>query len=104
MIRQAQTQQNKSKSKHPRKRSSFFKLFYLGILMLFLIIILRQEWKIYQVHEGIKSSEAHLTQLKKERADLEQEVKNLQDLKYIEKVARSEYKMIKPNEIPIVIK
>ena len=35
---------------------------------------------------------------------LETEIKNLNDLKYIEKVARSQYKLIKPNEVPIVIR
>lgn len=87
-----------------KPKTSFFKVFYIGLLTFLLILILGQEWKIYQVRKGIEATRIKTQNLVSEQKDLEMEIKNLNDLKYVEKVARSQYKLIKPNEIPIVIR
>ena len=87
-----------------KPKTSFFKVFYICLLTFLLILILGQEWKIYQVKKGIERAEMQRRDLVAEQEKLETEIKNLNDLKYIEKVARSQYKLIKPNEVPIVIR
>ena len=87
-----------------KEKVSFFKCFYIGLLTLLLVLVLGQEWKIYQVKKGIERAEMQRRDLVAEKEKLETEIKNLNDLKYIEKVARSQYKLIKPNEVPIVIR
>ena len=84
--------------------NNFFKYLYVGFLTLLLVLILGQEWRIYQVQKAIDGTQIKREELVEKQAKLETEIKNLNDLKYVEKVARSQYKLIKPNEIPIVIR
>ncbi len=44
-----------------------------------------------------------MEELRKQKAALEEEKKNLGDIKYVEKIAREEHNMVGKNEIPIFI-
>ena len=66
-------------------------------------MVLLQEWKIHQVKAATSAAQLRVAALQQQQEALKQENADLQTPKYIEKVARTEYKMIKPNEIPIVI-
>ncbi len=83
--------------------TSLFRMFYILVVAALLVVVLLQEWKIYQVRSATKEAEQRIEELQKKQAELKEEIVNLQDPAYIERVARREYKMIKVDEIPIVI-
>lgn len=87
-----------------RKKSSPFRTLYFMLLILLICMVAKQEWNIYKVNSAKQNMQATVDALQQTQNDLKQEISNLHDLSYIESVARSEYKMIKPNEIPIIIK
>ena len=60
----------------------------LFILAICVFIIARQEYKIYQVNKELEATTQRVENLKKDKAELEAEKKRLDDLKYIEKLAR----------------
>ena len=60
-----------------------------------------QGYNLYRVNREIARTQARLEKLKKENAALEQEKENLNDIHYIEKVARDEHNMVGKNEIPL---
>lgn len=67
------------------------------------IIIARQEYKIYQVNQELEATTQRVENLKKDRAELEAEKKWLDDLKYIEKLAREDHNMVGKDEVPLFI-
>jgi cell division protein DivIC len=86
------------------KRGARDFLWVLAILILFFIGVLgRQEYKIYQIRKETQAAEQRVQQLQKEKADLEAERKRLDDPKYIEKLAREDHNMVGKNEIPLFI-
>ena len=67
------------------------------------IIIARQEYKIYQVNKELEATNQRVEELKKDKAELEAEKKRLDDLKYIEKLAREDHNMVGKDEVPLFI-
>ncbi len=80
---------------------------FLWVLIIFLIICLgilgRREYKIYQINQEITATHQRVNELKKLQAELEAERKRLDDLKYIEKLAREDHNMVGKNEVPLFI-
>lgn len=87
-----------------RRKNSPFRTLYFLLVILLIGMVVKQEWNIYKVNSAKQNMQATVDALQQTQNDLKQEISNLHDLSYIESVARSEYKMIKPNEIPIIIK
>ena len=65
-----------------------FMWFCIFVIVVCGIIIARQEYKIYQVNKELEATNQRVEELKKDKAELEAEKKRLDDLKYIEKLAR----------------
>lgn len=93
-----------AKNKLKRKRTSIFKTLYIFFIVLLVAIFLKQEWNIHKVRAASDNVQTTVNSLQKTQTDLKKEIADLHDLSHIERVARSEYKMIKPNEIPIIIR
>ena len=75
----------------------------LFILAICGFIIARQEYKIYQVNKELEATTQRVENLKKDKAELEAEKKRLDDLKYIEKLAREDHNMVGKDEVPLFI-
>ena len=86
-----------------KKEKNIFSIVYLTIIGVLLLFLLIQEWKFYQVKVAKQDSIQRIQELQKKQDELKTEVTNMQNIYYIERVARSEYKMIKSDEIPLVI-
>jgi len=91
-------------SRHNKSRSaSEFNWMILAILLIFLAVLGRQEYKIYQINKEAEATRQRVEQLQKVQADLEAERKRLYDPKYIEKLAREDHNMVGKNEVPLFI-
>lgn len=88
-----------------RRKSNlqYFKIFLGLILLLFFARVVQQGYILYTVRQETKKTEAKVEELRKQKAALEEEKKNLGDIKYVEKIAREEHNMVGKNEIPIFI-
>ena len=92
------------RDKPRRKRNSPFKTIYIVLIILLIGVFLKQEYNIYKIKSATNDVQSTVNSLQQTQNDLKKEISDLHDLSHIERVARSEYKMIKPNEIPIIIK
>lgn len=88
-----------------RKKSvhALFKLFLIVLTLFCVGAFLNQELSIYQIKKEQAATQRRLEELKKQRAELEAERKRLDDPKYIERIARDEYNMVGPNEVPLFV-
>ncbi|MCH4157503.1 MAG: septum formation initiator family protein [Acidaminococcaceae bacterium] len=87
-----------------KKRGAHDFLWVLVLLIVFFLAVLgRQEYKIYQIKKETLATQQRVEQLQKAKADLEAERKRLDDPKYIEKLAREDHNMVGKNEVPLFI-
>lgn len=86
-----------------RKKNTGFKVFMLLLIAVCLVVLGRQEYRIYQVHKEQTATQARIDKLKQEKAALEKERRLLDDPAYIEKLAREDYNMVGKNEVPLFI-
>ena len=86
-----------------RKKNTGFKFFMLLLIAVCLVVLGRQEYRIYQVHKEQTATQARIDKLKQEKAALEKERRLLDDPAYIEKLAREDYNMVGKNEVPLFI-
>ena len=87
-----------------KKRGHNWFAYILGIVVLICLgIIAQQEYKIYQLKQEKAATEARIDALTEKHANLEAERKKLDDPKYLEKLAREDYKMVGKNEVPLFI-
>lgn len=91
------------RSRTKKKKRHYFMLICLIILAICGFIIARQEYKIYQVNKELEATTQRVENLKKDKAELEAEKKRLDDLKYIEKLAREDHNMVGKDEVPLFI-
>ena len=80
-----------------------FRLTLIVLVVIFLCILGRQEYKIYQIQKEAEATQKRVEELQKAQADLEAERKRLYDPKYIEKLAREDHNYVKKDEVPIFI-
>ncbi|MBO6038906.1 MAG: septum formation initiator family protein, partial [Acidaminococcaceae bacterium] len=73
------------------------------LVIIFVAILGRQEYKIYQIQKETEATQKRVEELQKLQADLEAERKRLYDPKYIEKLAREDHNYVKKDEVPIFI-
>ena len=93
------TRDNEKKS----RVSKDFRIVLTILVVIFLGILGRQEYKIYQIQKEAEATQKRVDELQKVQADLEAERKRLYDPKYIEKLAREDHNYVKKDEIPIFI-
>lgn len=87
-----------------RKKINFLRLVFILMLCFFIVEVVKQEIKIYQLNQEIKSTQNRIDELSKQHEQLLQEESSVSDPKFIEKVAREDYNMVKQNEIPVLVK
>lgn len=90
-------------SKGKKSMHALFKVFLVVLLGFCLTAFIRQEINIYQIKQEQIATQKRLDALKKRKAELEAERKRLDDPKYIEKLARDDYNMVGPNEVPLFV-
>ncbi len=73
------------------------------LVIIFVAILGRQEYKIHQIQKETDATRKRVEELQKVQADLEAERKRLSDPKYIEKLAREDHNYVKKDEVPIFI-
>ena len=87
-----------------KKRGNKVFTYIFGIVVLICLgIVVQQEYKIYQLKQEKAATEARIEALNEKQAKLEAERKNLDDPKYLEKLAREDYNMVGKNEVPLFI-
>lgn len=96
-----------SADRTPKKsKSSLSMWFKLGLVVLVAFCgykIIKQEIAIYQIKQEQAATQKRLDELKKQKAELEAERKRLDDPKHIERLARDDYNMVGPNEVPLFV-
>ena len=80
-----------------------FRRVLIVLVIIFVAILGRQEYKIYQIQKETEATQKRVEELQKTQADMEAERKRLYDLKYIEKLAREDHNYVKKDEVPIFI-
>ena len=80
-----------------------FRRILIVLVIIFVAILGRQEYKIYQIQKETEATQKRVEELQKAQADLEAERKRLFDPKYIEKLAREDHNYVKKDEVPIFI-
>lgn len=80
-----------------------FRRVLIVLVIIFVAILGRQEYKIYQIQKETEATQKRVEELQKAQADLEAERKRLYDPKYIEKLAREDHNYVKKDEVPIFI-
>jgi cell division protein FtsB len=93
------TRNNEKKSRIARD----FRRVLIVLVIIFVAILGRQEYKIYQIQKETEATQKRVEELQKVQADLEAERKRLYDPKYIEKLAREDHNYVKKDEVPIFI-
>lgn len=93
------TRDNEKKSRIARD----FRRVLIVLVIIFVAILGRQEYKIYQIQKETEATQKRVEELQKAQADLEAERKRLYDPKYIEKLAREDHNYVKKDEVPIFI-
>ena len=73
------------------------------VVFICIAIVVRQEYKIYQLKQEKAATEERINALNAKQAQLEEERKRLDDPKYLEKLAREDYNMVGKNEVPLFI-
>lgn len=89
--------------KKKRRGANDFLWVLIILLIIFLSMLGRQEYKIYQIKKEMSATQQRVDELKKVQDELEAERKRLDDLKYIEKLAREDHNMVGKNEVPLFI-
>ena len=80
-----------------------FRRVLIVLVIIFMAILGRQEYRIYQIQKETEATQKRVEALQKAQADLEAERKRLYDPKYIEKLAREDHNYVKKDEVPIFI-
>ena len=75
----------------------------MAVVFICIAIVVRQEYKIYQLKQEKAATEERINALNAKQAQLEEERKRLDDPKYLEKLAREDYNMVGKNEVPLFI-
>lgn len=94
------------KGPRPKKKSGM-SIWFMGLIAVLLVFcgykIGKQEYEIYQIKQEKAATQLRLDALNKQKAELEAERKRLDDPKHIERLARDDYNMVGPNEVPLFV-
>jgi len=99
----ARTLRTVKTDKSKKSMHALFKLFLMVLIGFCGAAFIKQEISIYQIKQEQIATQKRVDELKKQKAALEAERKLLDDPKYIEKLARDDYNMVGPNEVPLFV-
>ncbi len=88
------------KAKRERRGVNWFALIMLAIIVYFASILISQQVYLSQAADEYASAKARLEAAEKENAALKEEARQLNELGYIEKIAREELGMTRAGELP----
>lgn len=81
------------------KRIKIKKFLLLGFCLYAIVSFVRQEASIRAIEEERASKQEELVQIEREVEELQDKIDNKENIEYIEKIARDELDMVRPNEI-----
>lgn len=95
---------NNKKTSHKKKRKlNLINLVFVVFMLYFFMTVASQKQMIRNLDEQIAQKETQRDSVKKKAESLSEDVASIDDqqvlLEVVERVARNEYKMVKPNEI-----
>lgn len=97
---------NKSKvlkSKKKKRKMNFFNLAFFVFVLYFVLTFINQSQMISELNKDIGSKEKLVDEFTSKSEELKKDVEGIDNqdilLKVVERVARDEYNMVKPNEI-----
>lgn len=88
------------KARKERRGINWFALVMLAIIVYFASILISQQVYLSQAADDYASAKARLEAAEKENAALKEEARQLNELGYIEKIAREELGMTRAGELP----
>lgn len=88
------------KAKRERRGVNWFALIMLAIIVYFASILISQQVYLSQAADEYAVAKARLEAAEKENAALKEEARQLNELGYIEKIAREELGMTRAGELP----
>ena len=83
-----------------KREINWFALIMLAVIVYFSSILISQQVYLSQAADNYASAKARLEAAEKENAALKEEARQLNELSYIEKVAREELGMTRAGELP----
>ncbi|WP_242631576.1 septum formation initiator family protein [Sedimentibacter sp. zth1] len=93
----------KTNTKKKKRKIKVFNLVFLAFVLYFFMTVTSQKQMINALDKEIERKEADRNQLKVKADKLKEDVAQIDDqevlLEVVERIARNEYKMVKPNEI-----
>ncbi len=90
-------------SKRKKKKINVVRLAMSAFIVILLVISMLYIKNILMLHAEQSRLQEENRRLEQEKADLEVELSNVNDLDYIEEQARKQLKMIKPGEVLYVL-
>ncbi len=88
------------KARRERRGVNWFALIMLAIIVYFASILISQQVYLSQAADEYASAKARLEAAEKENTALKEEARQLNELGYIEKIAREELGMTRAGELP----
>ena len=88
-----------NKTKDKKRKVTLFHIIFIVISLYAIFTFIKQEISIKKLNLEKAQSEEKLKQLNSQKKELEDKVKKTDSVEYIEKIAREELKMVKPNEM-----
>ncbi|SHK27232.1 cell division protein DivIC [Selenomonas ruminantium] len=88
------------KARRERRGINWFALIMLAIIVYFSSILISQQVYLSQAADDYAAAKARLEAAQKENAALKEETQQLNELGYIEKIAREELGMTRAGELP----
>ncbi len=88
------------KARKERRGVNWFALIMLAIIVYFSSILISQQVYLSQAADDYAAAKSRLEAAEKENAALKEEARQLNELGYIEKVAREELGMTRAGELP----
>ena len=88
------------KARRERREINWFALIMLAIIVYFASILISQQVYLSQAADDYAAAKSRLEAAEKENAALKEEARQLNELGYIEKIAREELGMTRAGELP----
>ncbi|MCR5756882.1 MAG: cell division protein FtsL [Selenomonas sp.] len=88
------------RARKERRGFNWFALLMLAIIVYFSSILISQQVYLSQAADDYAAAQARLEAAEKENAALKEEARQLNELGYIEKIAREELGMTRAGELP----
>ncbi len=85
-----------------KPKVTWFRLLVAGILVYFGSILFSQQCHLNNISQEQALADAKLRQVDELNKNLEEEKRNLNDLTYVEKIAREELGLVKKGEMPYI--